>query len=97
MGKGLVETGVDGFAKGVASGCFIATAAYGTPMAIEIDILRNWRDQSLSNKRSGRYFVKTYYRISPPIAEYISRSESRRSIVRKLLTPIIKLLNKAGF
>ena len=34
--------------KQVSSGCFIATAAYGTPFATEIDIFRKWRDDGVT-------------------------------------------------
>ncbi len=36
--------------------CFIATAAYGTPFAGEIDVLRNWRDDFLQASYPGRAF-----------------------------------------
>ncbi len=55
------------------SKCFIATAAYGTPFAKEINILRYWRDTFLLKHFIGILFVKTYYKISPPIADFISK------------------------
>ena len=74
-------------------GCFIATAAFGTPFAEEINVLRNWRDDYLLKNRLGTIFVHSYYRLSPPIAENIRQSDSRRSLTRKLLTPFIKILS----
>lgn len=78
--------------KKTRSECFIATATYGTPMANEIDILRKWRDASLLQNKSGRLFVKIYYRISPPIAVFISKSNKRKIIMRKILKPLIRVL-----
>ena len=69
--------------------CFIATAAYGTPMAHEIDLLRNWRDCYLSKRRVGRRFIDIYYRVSPPIANIISKSNLLRRIVRIGLRPLV--------
>jgi len=74
--------------------CFIATAAYGTPMAKEIDVLRKWRDESLIKSKSGKLFVNTYYIISPPIANMISKSKSMRAITRKLLDPFVHYFDK---
>jgi len=78
----------------VSSACFIATAAYGTPMTKEIEVLRSWRDQALITNKSGRTFVKIYYKISPQIANHIRDSETRRRVVRILLAPIVKHLKK---
>ena len=75
-----------------SSGCFIATAAYGTPFAEEIDVLRNWRDDFLEASYPGRLFIKTYYSLSPPVADNISESEGKRKIVRTALGPIVKIL-----
>ena len=72
--------------------CFIATAAYGTPFATEIDILRNWRDEYLEQSYFGRVFVKVYYSLSPPVANNISNSEVKKRIVRTTLNPIVKVL-----
>jgi len=79
-------------APATASGCFIATAAYGTPLAEEIDVLRNWRDDFLEASYPGRAFIKAYYSLSPPVADNISESEGKRKIVRTTLSPIVKIL-----
>jgi|TARA_B100001079_G_scaffold223566_1_gene200110 hypothetical protein len=75
-----------------SSGCFIATAAYGTPFAEEIDVLRNWRDDFLEASYPGRLFIRTYYSLSPPVADNISESDGKRKIVRTALGPIVKVL-----
>jgi len=72
--------------------CFIATAAYGTPFDLKIDILRNWRDDSLQKYSWGRVFIRNYYYFSPPIARMISKSSILRKIVRIALAPIILIL-----
>jgi hypothetical protein len=79
-------------AKPSPSGCFIATAAYGTPFAEEIDVLRNWRDEFLEASYPGRLFIRTYYSLSPPVADNISESDGKRKIVRTALGPIVKIL-----
>lgn len=72
-------------------GCFIATAAYGTPLAGEINVLRRFRDSYLLQRKWGQKFVEFYYTVSPPIAGVIRKSESLKKIVRTLLKPIIKI------
>jgi len=76
------------------SPCFIATAAYGTDTAKEIDILREFRDVVLLPNSLGAKFVSLYYKISPPIADFISRHEVLRTVVRVgFVDPIVKILN----
>lgn len=74
------------------SGCFIATAAYGTPMAQEIESLRRFRDLSLESNPIGRHLVTLYYKISPPLATIIAQNKNMRSFVRLSLKPIIHFL-----
>jgi polyhydroxybutyrate depolymerase len=69
--------------------CFIATAAYGTPMAEEIQILREFRDEYLITNPLGQAFVDLYYRVSPPIAEFITEHPSLKPIVRTVLVPAV--------
>jgi hypothetical protein len=72
-------------------GCFIATAAYGTPMAEEIEILREFRDEYLVTNPLGRNFVGFYYTVSPPIAEFITEHPSLKLIVRAGLVPAVTM------
>ena len=65
--------------------CFIATAAYGDIDAPEVDQLRRFRDRSLMTNAVGRGFVRTYYRVSPPIARLIARKPKLRLMTRKVL------------
>ena len=73
--------------------CFIATAAYGTDTAKEIDILREFRDAVLLPNRLGAGFVSLYYKTSPPIADFISQHEVLRTVMRVgFVDPIVKIL-----
>jgi hypothetical protein len=74
-----------------SGGCFIATAAYGTPMAEEIQILREFRDEYLLNSPVGEALVEFYYKVSPPIAEFITEHPSLKPIVRAGLLPAVAL------
>jgi uncharacterized repeat protein (TIGR01451 family) len=69
--------------------CFIATAAYGSPLAPQVQLLREVRDRYLVPYPPGRLFVRLYYTLSPPLAEVIAESETLRAIVRAGLIPII--------
>jgi len=69
--------------------CFIATATYGTPMAEEIEILRQFRDEYMLTSPMGQALVDLYYRVSPPIAEFITEHPSLKPIVRAGLLPAV--------
>jgi len=73
--------------------CFIATAAYGSQTASELDTLRAFRDSVLVKSGPGRWSVDTYYHLSPPLAEYIATHEESRTLVREqLLDPVVSVL-----
>lgn len=76
------------------SRCFIATAAYGSPLANEINTLRDFRDKKLVSNEIGKRFVTFYYRTSPPIAKIIASRSICRKIVRIILNPIVKLFKR---
>ena len=73
-------------------GCFIATAAFSTPMAQEINTLRRFRDSKMAPNLIGRYFITLYYNASPPLARVIARSKNMKAFVRLNLKPIIRFL-----
>ena len=78
---------------GSTGGCFIATAAYGTPTAKQLDVLRAFRDDVLLKNTVGSRLVDLYYRTSPPIANFISQHNFVRTLVRELLVdPIVRVL-----
>ncbi len=79
------------------SGCFIATAVYGTDSESEVLTLRHFRDESLLKSEIGESFVETYYKYSPPIADYIRDKSRLKALVRLTLEPIVYVLEKNGF
>jgi len=75
----------------VLHGCFIATAAYGTTMATELDSLRHLRDRYLLGNPLGSMFVATYYTFSPAIARVIATREDLRAGTRSILAPLVAI------
>ncbi|KXA91151.1 hypothetical protein AKJ57_02310 [candidate division MSBL1 archaeon SCGC-AAA259A05] len=75
-------------------GCFIATAAFGTPLASEINVLRKVRDSYLIRRNWGKGLVSIYYTLSPPIAKIIERSEPMKKLVRKFLVPLVSFFKQ---
>ena len=81
---------LSGRAQKPESDCFIATAAYGSGSAVQIDVLRDFRDEVLLQSAAGRDFVDFYYAASPPLADYIAEREWLRTLVRELLVdPVV--------
>ncbi|WP_126447386.1 CFI-box-CTERM domain-containing protein [Sulfuricystis multivorans] len=87
--------GVSATAAG-AEGCFIATAAFGSPWESHVATLRAFRDRHLLTNAPGRWFVARYYQLSPPVADFIRERESLRALVRALLTPVVFAVEQPG-
>ncbi|MBX3162097.1 MAG: hypothetical protein KF773_39405 [Deltaproteobacteria bacterium] len=72
--------------------CFIATAAYGSAMATDVERLRSFRDRVLRQTILGELAVSTYYTFSPVLASTIGESELLRASARGFLRPIVDRL-----
>lgn len=80
--------------------CFIATAAFGSQMASEVNTFREFRNKYLLTNVFGTHFVKAYYQFGPPVAEFIAQSEGLRMVSRGLLWPllfVVQLILRFGF
>jgi hypothetical protein len=73
----------------ILHGCFIATAAYGTALARELEPLRAVRDRALLPNPLGRLAVASYYALSPPLARAIASDERLRAGARALIAPLV--------
>jgi hypothetical protein len=91
-GGGGCGGGSGGNSSGGGSGpCFIATAAFGTPMASEVNVLREFRDRALLPHNAGRVAVAAYNWLGPALARVIARSETLKGLVRAGLRPLISI------
>jgi len=80
--------------------CVIATAAYGSDVALEVQHMRYVRDKLIGSTRIGRILVEDfnafYYLWSPSVARVIIDSEFMRAIFRILLLPLIGIVHFTG-
>ncbi|MBW7876855.1 MAG: hypothetical protein H3C47_12810, partial [Candidatus Cloacimonetes bacterium] len=67
------------------SGCFIATAAFGSEKHKVVQKLIELRDQVLMQTDLGQLFVSLYYELSPVLARYVSESSTLRNLSMGLL------------
>lgn len=79
-----------------SGGCFIATAAYGSPLHPHVAALRAFRDRYLLTSLPGRWCVSVYNECSPPLARWISGSYVLRIAARQVLAPVVMGVEKPG-
>ncbi|MBL8841096.1 MAG: hypothetical protein JNL90_06125 [Planctomycetes bacterium] len=81
---------------GGSSRCFVATAAYGSALAPEVEALREFRDTQLRQHAAGRAFIAWYERTSPPLAAWIADRPFARATARALLAPLLLAIGHPG-
>ena len=78
-------------------GCLIATAAYGTELAPQVQMLREIRDGKLLPTESGSAFMSAfneiYYSFSPAVADLERESPALRAAVRGIIAPMLYSLS----
>jgi len=83
--------GGGGGSYGGDTSCFIATAAYGSPLHPYVKNLRDFRDRHLMPNKLGRAMVNIYYKYSPWAADLISKHKVLKVVVRISLLPLIAI------
>ena len=77
-------------------GCLIATAAFGSEMAPQVQFLRELRDNTVLQTESGTSFMtgfnQFYYSFSPVIADYERENTVFKEAVKITLTPLLTSL-----
>jgi len=85
--------------KEVRSPCIIATVAFGSELAPEVQFLRDFRDHIAMRTLAGRAFMDVfhswYYLWSPHVAEWLRGNELGKMVVRDLLKPLLWSLHVA--
>jgi hypothetical protein len=71
--------------------CFIATAAYGSPLHPHLGLLREVRDRYIRTSSTGRLFLSVYERYAPSLAALIDRHEILKLLTRIALLPVLGL------
>ena len=77
-------------------GCLIATAAFGSEMAPQVQFLREIRDNTVLQTQSGSTFMtgfnQFYYSFSPTIADYERENVAFKEAVKLTITPMLTSL-----
>ena len=82
-------------------GCLIATAAYGSEMAPQVQFLREIRDSKVMTTQSGTAFMtgfnQFYYSFSPTVADYERENPVFKEAVKVTLTPMLTSLTLLNY
>lgn len=80
-----------------SSGCYVATAVYGSYDCPEVWTLRRFRDFTLDETWYGRLFIKAYYATSPTFVKYFGNVKLFKLQGKKLLDKWVAKLNSKGY
>lgn len=75
---------------GQVDACFVATAAYGSLLERDVEMLRRFRDRFLRTHVTGELLVQSYYTFGPALARLIAPSDTLRRAARATLAPLVE-------
>ena len=78
------------------SGCYIATAVYGSYDCPQVWTLRRFRDQKLAGTWYGRLFIHIYYAVSPFIVRLFGNTNVINKVFRRRLDRLVSKLQREG-
>ena len=94
-----IQTSTESSEEG--GGCLIATAAFGSEMAPQVQFLRELRDNTVLQTTSGTSFMngfnQFYYSFSPQIADYERENPVFKETVKVTLTPLLTSLTLLNY
>jgi hypothetical protein len=82
---------------GEVDACFVATAAYGSLMANDVELLRHVRDTLMKRTVVGELAIETYYTFGPALAGVVGESDLLRATARELLRPLIEWVRRLAY
>jgi hypothetical protein len=88
----VVEATTTARQAGYVDACFVATAAYGSLLANDVELLRSFRDHALETNVMGELAVETYYSVGPALAGVIDESDDLRATTREALAPVVEII-----
>jgi len=95
-GKGDYTIGITTMDKYNGGGCLIATASFGSELAPQVQLLREIRDNTILQTKSGSIFMtgfnQFYYSFSPAVADYERENIIFKESVKLILTPLLTSL-----
>lgn len=78
-------------------GCYIATCVYGSYDCPQVWTLRRFRDFTLAKSWYGRFFIRTYYKISPKLVKLFGNTKWFKRLWKGRLDGLIKTLKEKGY
>ena len=90
----IIEINTAGRPVGEVDACFVATAAYGSLLANDVEMLRRFRDLAMKHSVLGELAVETYYTFSPGLSGLVGESELLRWTAREVLAPVVERVRR---
>ena len=92
----MIQAKFPNLEKGKSSGCYVATAVYGSYDCPQVWTLRRYRDYTLAETWYGRAFIRTYYAISPTLVKWFGHTNWFKNMWKGKLDRMVAKLQANG-